>query len=253
MLKLIARTATLILLGAAAPPGLAQNEPAQPALIHPASAKPPGKIQAAYDVLGFGMTLAKINETWTLTDGNYQIESVTKAVGLLARFKPETVRISSQGKIAAHGLLPLAYSITREVDTHKNASAKFNWDKAVLTHNDYKGINDLPLSKGTQDRLSVLYHLPLLAKTDQSAFKFGITDGNNLEDYSFTLSPEEQSIEVPLGSFKTRYISNTPLGEQVKYEIWMALGRDNFPCKIIVTDAKGGKLTQVLTDLSITP
>jgi hypothetical protein len=221
---------------------------AQPLLAAPAS-----KIQASYDVIGFGMTLANISETFTRTDDSYRIESVTKAVGLLARIKPETIRVISQGKITAQGLVPLSYSLTREADTHKNASAKFNWEKAIVTHNDYKGLQDLPLANGTQDRLSVLYHLPLLVQPGQLEFKFGITDGNNLEDYSYTLAPEEQNVSVPLGEFKARYLSSTPLGEQVKYQIWMATERNNFPCKIIVTDAKGGKLTQVLTQLTITP
>lgn len=221
---------------------------AQPLLAAPAS-----RIQASYDVIGFGMTLANITETFTRKDDSYQIESVTRAVGLLARLKPETIRVISQGKITPQGLVPLSYSLTRAVDTHKNASATFNWETASLTHNDYKGVQDLPLVKGTQDRLSVLYHLPLLAQSGQSEFKFGITDGNNLEDYSYNFAPEEQNVRVPLGEFKTRYLSSTPVGEQVKYQIWMATERNNFPCKIIVTDAKGGRLTQVLTQLTITP
>ena len=56
-----------------------------------------------------------------------------------------------------------------------------------------------------------------------------------------------------MGEFQTRYISNTPKGDQVKYEIWMMVDKENFPCKIIVTDAGGGKLTQLLTGLTITP
>lgn len=78
---------------------------AQPLLAAPAS-----KIQASYDVIGFGMTLANISETFTRTDDSYRIESVTKAVGLLARIKPETIRVISQGKITAQGLVPLSYS-----------------------------------------------------------------------------------------------------------------------------------------------
>ncbi len=219
----------------------------------PLLAEPASKIQASYDVLGFGMVLANISETFTRSNDNYQIESVTTAVGLLARLKPETVRISSHGKITAQGLVPLAFSLTRELDTNKNASAKFNWGKSIITHTDYKGVNDLQLAKGTQDRLSVLYHVPLLVKTGQTEFKFGITDGNNLKDYNFSLNAEEQNVRVPMGNFKTRYISNTQLVEQVKYEIWMATEGNYFPYKIIVTDSKGGKLTQVLTDISITP
>lgn len=219
----------------------------------PVLAAPAGQIQASYDVIGFGMRLAVITETFTRKEDSYQIESVTKAVGLLARLKPETIRVTSQGMLTPQGLIPHSFSLTRELDTDKNASAKFNWDKAILIHNDYKGVQELPLAKGTQDRLSVLYHLSLLAHSRQYEYKFRISDGNNMEDYSFTLAPEEQSVSVPLGEFKTRYFSNTPIGETVKYEIWMATERDNFPCKVIVTDAKGGRLTQVLTQLTITP
>lgn len=216
-------------------------------------AEPASKIQASYDVIGFGMTLATITVTYTRTQDNYQIKSVTKAVGLLARLKPETVYVTSQGKITPQGMLPLSYVMTREIDTNKNASAKFNWEKEILTHTDYKGINDLPLPKGTQDRLNVLHHLPTLAKSDQTEFKFSITDGNNLENYHFTFAAEQQNVSVPLGTFTARYISSTPVAEEVQYKIWMATEHSNFPCKIIVTDAKGGKITQVLTEFTITP
>jgi hypothetical protein len=219
----------------------------------PLFAEPASKIQANYDVLGFGMTLANITETYSRTGDSYQIESVTTAVGLLSRFKPETIRVTSLGKITAQGLLPFAYALTRKVDTDKNASAKFNWDTAILTHHDYKGIIDMPLPKGAQDRLSMLYNLPLLAASGQTEFNFSVTDGDNLEVYNFTLSPKEREVTVPLGTYKTRYITNTPIGEEVKYEIWLATEHDNYPCKIIVTDSKGGKLTQVLTQLTITP
>jgi len=219
----------------------------------PLFAAPASKIEASFDVIGFGMTLANINETFTRTEDNYRIESITKAVGLLAQLKPETIRVVSQGKITPQGLRPLSFSLTRVADTHKNASAKFDWEKAILTHNDYKGLQDFPLLKGTQDKLSVLYHLPLLLQTGETEFKFSMTDGNNLENYIFNLASETQNVRVPMGKFKARIISNTPIGETVKYEIWMAAEHDNLPCKIVVTDDKGGKLTQVLTGLTITP
>lgn len=99
----------------------------------------------------------------------------------------------------------------------------------------------------------MLYHLPLLAQSENPEFKFSIADGNNVEDYNFTLSPEEQKVRVQLGEFKTRLISSLPNGEAIKYDIWLATEYDFIPCKIIVTDAKGGELTQVLTQLTITP
>ena len=54
-------------------------------------------------MIGFGMTLANISETFTRTDDSYQIESVTKAVGLLARIKPETIRVTQPWQDHAAG------------------------------------------------------------------------------------------------------------------------------------------------------
>jgi Protein of unknown function (DUF3108) len=223
------------------------------AAAQPAMAELPGKIQAHYDVIGFGIKLAEISETFTRTADSYQIESITRAVGFLARLKPETVRVISKGRISTQGLVPQSYSLSRDVDAHKNTSATLNWETSILSLNDYKGLRERPLPNGTQDRLSVLYHLPLVSKSAKTEFKFSITDGNSLDDYTYTLAPGETTVSVPLGTYKTRYIFSAPAGAAVKYEIWMASEHDNFPCKIIVTDAKGGKLTQVLTHLTVTP
>lgn len=219
----------------------------------PAMAELPGKIQAQYDVIGFDIKLAKMSETFTRTKDSYQIESITKAVGLLARLKPETVRVISQGKISRQGLVPLNYSLSRNVAAHKNTSATLNWETSVINLKDHKGIIQRPLAIGTQDRLSVLYHLPLVSKSAKTEFKFSITDGNSLDDYIFILTPEETSVSVPLGTYKARHIYGTSTSSAVKYDIWMSSELDYFPCKIIVTDAKGGKLTQVLTHLTVTP
>ena len=219
----------------------------------PAMAELPGKIVAHYDVIGFDIKLAEISETFTRTADSYQIESITKAVGILARLKPETVHVISQGKIHAQGLTPLSYSLSRDVAAHKNTHATLNWETAKISLNDYKGLVERPLPQGTQDRLSVLYHLPQVSKSDYTEFKFSITDGNSLDDYTYTLTPEETSVSVPLATYRTRHIYGTSTSSAVKYDIWMAGELDNFPCKIIVTDAKGGKLTQILTHLTVTP
>lgn len=219
----------------------------------PAMAEFPGKIQAHYDVIGFDIKLAEISETFTRTEDNYQIESITKAVGLLARLKPETVRVISQGKINTKGLVPLSYSLSRDVAAHKNTHATLNWETSMISLNDYKGLVERPLPQGTQDRLSVLYHLPHVSKSADTEFKFSITDGNSLDDYTYTLTPEETSVSVPLGAYKTRHIYGISTSTAVKYDIWMASELDYFPCRIIVTDAKGGKLTQILTHLTVTP
>ncbi len=219
----------------------------------PAFADFPSRIEAEYDVNGFGMTLANVSETFVRNGDTYRIESVTRAVGLLARFKPETVRIISEGKITAQGLQPQNFSMTRELDTGKNTKVRFDWDKSIVTHTDYKGVNNYPLHKDTQDRLSILYQLPQLLAGNLVQTTMDLTDGNNIEAYTFRFSTETARVRVPFGAFNTHFITNIPKGDEVKYEIWLMVEHDNYPCKIIVTDSGGGKLTQELTSFNITP
>ncbi len=219
---------------------------------HALYAAPASRIQANYDVTGYGVKLIEVSETYTRTQDHYQIESVSRAVGLLARFKPETIRATSRGLVGAQGLRPLNYSNKRELDTQRNTAATFNWDSATIIHSDYQGERSLALPAGTQDRLSAMYQFQFLSLQDMSEVKFTITNGRDLDRYSYRITPE-QSVSVPLGTFKTRYLAIPPQEDGSKFEIWLATELGNFPCKIVITDADGKKATQVLTGFSAVP
>lgn len=215
-------------------------------------AAPASRIQANYDVLGYGMKLISISETYTRTQDHYQIESVSKAVGLLARFKPETIRVVSKGLVTAQGLRPETFTNRRELDTERNTSAIFNWDKATILHHDYLGERTAVLPAGTQDRLSAMYQFQFLPLQNMSEVNFTITNGRDLDKYSYHITPE-QSVTVPLGTFKARYLSIPKQEDGSTFEIWLASDLGNIPCKIVITDADGKKATQVLTELTVVP
>lgn len=215
-------------------------------------AAPPSRIQASYDVMGYGFKLISVSETYTRTQDAYQIESVSKAVGLLARFKPEVIRTISKGLITAQGLRPLSYTSQRELDTQRNTSATLNWDAATIIHKDYQGERTVPLSAGTQDRLSAMYQFQFLPLQSMNEVKLTISNGRDLDHYSYQITPE-QSVTVPLGTFKTRYLAIPKQEDGSTFEIWLATELGNFPCKIVITDADGNKATQVLTELTVVP
>lgn len=215
-------------------------------------AAPASHIQANYDVMGYGMRLISISETYTRTQDHYQIESVSKAVGLLARIKPETIRVTSKGLVTAQGLRPQSFTNRRELDTERNTSAIFNWDTATVIHHDYLGERTAALPAGTQDRLSAMYQFQFLPLQDMSVVNFTISNGRDLDKYSYHITPE-QNVTVPLGTFKTRYLAIPKQEDGSTFEIWLATELGNIPCKIVITDTDGNKATQVLTGLSITP
>lgn len=219
---------------------------------HALFAAPASHIEASFDVTGYGIKLISVNETYTRTQDHYRIESISKAVGLLARFKPETIRAVSEGLVTAQGLRPLNYSNKRELDTHRNTSAVFNWDNSSILHNDSDGKRTAVLPAGTQDRLSAMYQFQFMSLQDQGEVKFTITNGRDLDHYGYRITPEK-TVSVPLGTFKTRYLAIPPQEDGSTFEIWLATELGNFPCKIVITDADGNKATQVLTRFTAVP
>jgi hypothetical protein len=216
-------------------------------------AAPPENIKASYDVITKGIKIATITEEFTRTGNQYRIENVTKPVGLLALFKPDTIYAVSEGDVTAQGLRPQNYVYKRSQETLKNTEANFDWKQSTLMLNDRYGQRAERLPADTQDRLSVEYqfrYIPFLR--DRKEVIMHITNGSKIDTRKYVIQPK-QMLTVPLGKLETLYLS-TPAeeGSAWKTEIWLSVENGNFPCKITVTEDNGDKLTQVLTALSIT-
>jgi len=215
-------------------------------------AEVPSRIEASYDVLSKGVKFAVVKEVFIRNDDHYRIESVTKPVGLLALFQPETIVATSEGEVGTEGLKPSKFSYQRLRDTSKNKSAEFDWTDSELTLSDQAGIRQLSLPPGTQDRLSVMYQFVAIPPHDRLEIKFSMTNGSKLETYHYQLYPE-RIVDVPFGSLKSHYLYTLPQHTSWKSEIWLAVEHSYMPCKIVVTEDNGDKLVQVLTALNIVP
>jgi hypothetical protein len=216
-------------------------------------AAPPTRIEASYDVLTKGIKIATITEKFTRTGNHYRIENITKPVGLLALFKPDTLDAVSEGDITAQGLRPQSYVYKRSQETTKNTEANFDWDQSTVTLNDHNGQRVEPVSADTQDRLSVQYQFSYVSSLhERKDVTMHITNGSKIDTRQYMIHPK-QMLTVPLGKLATLYLSTPPEeGSAWKTEIWLSVENGNFPCQITVTEDNGDKLTQVLTALSIT-
>ena len=210
------------------------------------------RIEASYDVTTKGVKIAMITEKFTRTDNHYRIESVTKPVGLLALFKPDTLYVVSEGDITAQGLRPQNFVYKRSQETLKNTEANFDWNQSTLMLNDRYGQRVEPLPAGTQDRLSVQYQFRYVSfLRDRKDVTMHITNGSKIDTRQYLIHPK-QMLTVPLGTLETLYLSTPPQETAWKTEIWLSVENGNFPCQIMVTEDNGDQLTQVLTALSIT-
>jgi hypothetical protein len=218
----------------------------------PLWAEVPSRIEASYDVLSKGIRFAVVRETFIRSDDHYHIESVTKPVGLLALFQPETIVVTSEGEIGDEGLRPSRFTHQRTRDSNKNNSAEFDWAHGELTLRDQAGIRELPLPPGTQDRLSIMYQFVAMPPHSRLEVTFNMTNGSKLDTYRYQLHPE-QTVDVPFGSLKSYYLYTLPQKTAWKSEIWLAVDHDYMPCKMVLTEDSGNKVVQVLTDLNIVP
>lgn len=213
---------------------------------------PPVQIQAAYTLTLDGIEVAQMNETFSREGERYQLESVSRAVGLLAAFRPETITVHSEGEITAQGLRPQQMRQQRERETARNSAAIFDWANHQLTLSDRNGERRVELAEGSQDRLSAIYQFLFLDLRPLRELAFMMTDGHKLDRYDYR-QQEEGAVEVPLGKFKAAYWVSPAQTNGSKTEIWLASERGNFPVKIVVTEANGSRYTQTLTRLVITP
>ncbi len=225
---------------------------AMPAIAAPAiPADSPSRLQVSYDVIKDGIKGATITETYTRKPDGYHIESVSKAVGILALIKPETIRVVSEGTVTTKGLHPTTFTNQRELDTERNVSADFDWAANRITLNDRAGKRTVPLPAGTQDRLSAMYQFMFLPLKN-TALDFYMTNGSKVDIYNYLITPD-QSVTVPLGTFKALYVASPPKAGESRTEIWLATEHANFPYKMVITDPDGGKFSQVLTRFDFTP
>jgi len=215
-------------------------------------AAPPTRIEASYDISTKGIKVAEIKERFTRTGSQYRIESITKPVGLLALFKPDTLQVVSEGTITKQGLRPLHFLYKRSQETIKNTAADFDWNQSTLMLSDRYGQHFEPLPAGTQDRLSVQYQFRYVSfLRDRKDMTVHITNGSKIDKRQYQIYPR-QTLDVPLGTLETLYLSTPPQETAWKTEIWLSTENGNFPCKIVLTEDNGDQLTQVLTALSIT-
>jgi hypothetical protein len=216
------------------------------------AAPPAQRIDASYEVTTKGVKIAVITEKFIRTGKHYRIESVTKPVGLLALFKPDTLYVVSEGDVTAQGLRPQSFVYKRSQETLKNTEASFDWNQSNLMLSDRYGQRFEPLPADAQDRLSVLYqfrYVPLLR--ERKELTMHITNGSKIDTRRYLIHPR-QMLTVPMGNLETLYLSTPPQATAWKTEIWLSVENGNFPCQIILTEDSGDQLTQVLTALSIT-
>ncbi|MEI7457365.1 MAG: DUF3108 domain-containing protein [Nitrosomonadales bacterium] len=218
-------------------------------LCAPVYAAPPAGVQASYEVFSSGLKVGQMNEIYSRSGDHYTLTSTTTPVGLLAMFKPEKIFFTSSGLITRQGLKPLSFEDKREGNPARSSQAEFDWSAQQLTLIHQTQRTKLTLPEGTQDRLSAMYQFMFLKF--ENALDFSMTNGNKLDTYHYAAGIA-QKIDTPAGQFDSIYLDSQPKAGESRTEIWLET-KNYLPCKMVITDASGDQLIQILSGLKIQP
>jgi hypothetical protein len=212
------------------------SEPVKPLL--PAN----GVIRFAILMGADGFRIGRAEHRWEFAeDGSYRLYGMTETSGLAALFKTVRFENESRGRLVAGGLQPEHY-LSRKNGKDANENADFDWSSPqVLLSRDGQVRS---ISPGTQDILSLNYHLAYLRQPESGA-TVGVVTGKKYERYALDSLGEEE-IDTPAGRFRTLHLR--AMTDSVT-EIWLALDHHRLPVKIRFTDKKGDVFEQIATEL----
>ena len=212
----------------------------------------PQAVSASYQVFRNGMRVGVANETFEVKDGQYRIVSESHAVGLLALFAPQPLRVTSSGRLTGAGLMPEYFESRRGEDDPRQIHAEFDWQGAQLKvarsgHNEI-----LPLAPGTQDPLSIMYQFMFLAPDGQQVIDLTRTNGRRMEQHHYTVKTGVE-IETPIGRMATVHLVKQHKSDEGGVELWLAPQHRYLPMKLLILQEDGVRYEQVITKIDIKP
>lgn len=226
-----------------------------PALAWAAAAPQPqsvSSVSANYNVYMNGGHIAVMNETYEAKAGEYRLVSESRAVGLLALFQRQPLVFTSAGKLTESGLQPLRFEGKRSEADPRRVRGEFDWQAGQLTIEHGGRAESLPLPRGAQDRLSIMYQFMFLAPEKARRMEIAMTNGRKLGHYQYTAQPGVE-IETPLGRLATVHIVKQHRPDESGTEIWISPQHRFLPVKMLVIEEDGARYEQVITRLEIRP
>ena len=217
-----------------------------------AAATPPAPhaISASYDVFRNGMHVAVSNETFEAKDDTYHIVSEAHAVGLLALFFRQPLRMVSSGRVTASGLQPRHFEGKRGESDSRQARADFDWQSGLLTITHDGKTDSLKLPPATQDLVSGMYQFMFLEPGKLQRFEMSMTNGRKLDRYLYVVRSGVE-IETPLGRMTTVHLVKQHRPDESGMELWLAPQHRYLPVKMLKLEEDGTRYEQIATKLEV--
>ena len=212
----------------------------------------PQTVSASYNVYTRGVHIAVMEETYEANGGEYRLVSETKGVGIVGLLHRDPVRFVSEGAVTPAGLQPRRFEGKRSDNDPKRVAGALDWTAGRLTLEHHGRTETLPLPRGTQDRLSVLYQTMFVAPDKSRGMDISMTNGRKLDRYRYSVEPGVE-IDTPLGRLETVHLVKQREPNESAAELWLSPRHRHLPVRMVVVEKNGSRYEQVATRLEIKP
>jgi hypothetical protein len=210
----------------------------------------PKTVKASYSGYMNGMAIGTITEHFEIDGGSYRIQSETKPQGLAALIQRQPLRFLSKGQVTREGLRPFRFEARRSAGDAPSVTADFDWTNAqlVLKHNGKT--ESLPVSAGTQDRLSIMYQFMFMPLEKWRQVEFAMTNGRKLDRYRYRITHDVE-LETPIGRVKTLHLVKQRDPGDTTTEVWLSTQHQLLPVKMLIVEKDGVRFDQVIQSLEL--
>ncbi|MDP1633392.1 MAG: DUF3108 domain-containing protein [Gallionellaceae bacterium] len=194
-----------------------------------------------------GMQVGQSTHTWQHDGASYALRSVTETTGLVALFRSVRIVQSSEGTLAAEGLVPQSFSVERNGKPAERARFDWNGSKVTIQPGGGGG-REVPLAPGAQDILSQIYQIGLLGAA--ARIELMIATGKSYDRYAYEAAGDEK-LATRLGELRTWHVKTPAVPGEQAMELWLASDYRNLPVRIRFIDRKGNVFDQNAVELEV--
>jgi hypothetical protein len=210
----------------------------------------PKAVKASYSGYMNGLPIGSIAEHFEIDGGSYRIVSETKPMGLAAFVQRQPLKFLSRGQVTREGLRPSHFEGRRTPADPPQVTADFDWPNAqlVLKHNGK--VESVPVTSGTQDRLSIMYQFMFMPIEKMRQVEFAMTNGRKLDRYRYRITPDVE-IDTPIGRVKTLHLVKQREAGDTTTEVWLSTQHRLMPVKLLIVEKDGMRFDQVIQSLEL--
>jgi hypothetical protein len=180
-------------------------------------------------------------EALTYVDWSIDLEKSRYELWLRTVDPPGLLDLKSSGELRSFGIAPFKY-IERIDIANRELSVDFDWEQYRVNFVGRNAGEPMPFVEGTQDPLSLQFHLPLLAQTYPWRFTPGsevqfLVARRRVESYTFIVTGFE-SVRISGKDIQALKVER-PRGPNANrsVELWMAPQFDWIPARLRFVDA----------------